>query len=568
MLGTERTPGVISFSEGCADSGSRAPSFNFSQQSPASFFTLGLPQRLGLLLLLFSLEWIPLSNLVHKNRGAGIFCQIGIASASIFLALGYATAASAFRQISADLRKASIGWWYLAGHAVALCGFITLSFLAASDSLASATAWYAAGLLSVAFGVSAFLPPNSVSRLIRSAGYSWLLALVGGIAASRLVAAFPLWNGRIWNPALDLYWKPAVDLTFRIVEVLLHLVLPVVVADRSTMTIGSPGFYVTILPWCAGFEGTALMVVFGVAWLWFLRHEYRFPQALLLIPAGMAVMWLSNAVRITALILIGVAGAPGVAIGGFHSQAGWIAFNCVALGFVLASRRIPWLMKTPVATRALSPGASHNPAAAYLTPFLAILAAAMISRAASAGFEWLYPLRFAAAGIALWFFRAKYKELDWHFGLPSVLAGIAVFAMWLGLDSLSGAHPDSLIASGLGALPVPARVGWLVIRTAAAVVTVPIAEELAFRGFLIRRLLGADFESLSPRAYTLWPVVLSSLAFGLMHGDRWLAGTMAGACYAFAFLRRGRIGDAVVAHATTNALLAVWVLTSGRWYLW
>jgi hypothetical protein len=33
-------------------------------------------------------------------------------------------------------------------------------------------------------------------------------------------------------------------------------------------------------------------------------------------------------------------------------------------------------------------------------------------------------------------------------------------------------------------------------------------------------------------------------------------------------LRRGRIGQAVVAHATTNALIAAWVLVRGDWYLW
>ena len=39
-----------------------------------------------------------------------------------------------------------------------------------------------------------------------------------------------------------------------------------------------------------------------------------------------------------------------------------------------------------------------------------------------------------------------------------------------------------------------------------------------------------------------------------------LAGTLAGLLYAITFLRHGRIGDAVVAHATTNALLAALVL--------
>ena len=96
----------------------------------------------------------------------------------------------------------------------------------------------------------------------------------------------------------------------------------------------------------------------------------------------------------------------------------------------------------------------------------------------------------------------------------------------------------------------------------------PIAEELAFRGFLIRRVMSADFQTRGIREYTYVALLISSLAFGLMHGDRWIAGTAAGLLYAAAMLKRGRIGDAVVAHATTNALLAVWVLAGGRWDLW
>jgi CAAX prenyl protease-like protein len=192
----------------------------------------------------------------------------------------------------------------------------------------------------------------------------------------------------------------------------------------------------------------------------------------------------------------------------------------------------------------------------------------MISRAASGGFEWLYPLRFAAAASVLWFFRSKYLELDWRFGAFSVIAGCAVFGIWLGLDLMAGSHPPSAIAAGLASLPSPERIAWLVFRTVAAVITVPIAEELAFRGFLIRRLSSSEFESLSPRHYTYIAVLVSSVAFGLLHGDRWLAGTLAGLIYAVAFLRRGRIGDAVVAHATTNTLLAAWVLIGGKWDLW
>jgi len=123
-------------------------------------------------------------------------------------------------------------------------------------------------------------------------------------------------------------------------------------------------------------------------------------------------------------------------------------------------------------------------------------------------------------------------------------------------------------ASGLAALPTSARIAWLVFRTLAAVITVPIGEELAFRGFLIRRLISADFDSLDSRQYSYTAIFISSLAFGLMHGERWLAGAIAGLLYAVALLRRGRIGDAVIAHATTNAVLAAWVLLRSDWGLW
>jgi exosortase/archaeosortase family protein len=82
---------------------------------------------------------------------------------------------------------------------------------------------------------------------------------------------------------------------------------------------------------------------------------------LILIPAGVAAIYLLNAVRVTALILIGNAGAPQIALGGFHSQAGWIAFNVVALGLSVASRRVAWFTTTGLTTDGgIDARPSHN----------------------------------------------------------------------------------------------------------------------------------------------------------------------------------------------------------------
>ncbi|MGA2431760.1 MAG: CAAX prenyl protease-related protein, partial [Candidatus Acidiferrum sp.] len=89
-----------------------------------------------------------------------------------------------------------------------------------------------------------------------------------------------------------------------------------------------------------------------------------------------------------------------------------------------------------------------------------------------------------------------------------------------------------------------------------------------FRGYLLRRIDGADFESVSFAKLSPIALAVSSLAFGSMHGSRWLAGSLAGLAYALVLRRRGRIGEAVAAHAVTNALLAVWVMARGEWGLW
>jgi len=79
----------------------------------------------------------------------------------------------------------------------------------------------------------------------------------------------------------------------------------------------------------------------------------------------------------------------------------------------------------------------------------------------------------------------------------------------------------------------------------------PLAEELAYRGFFTRRLISADFDTVPSGRFTWTSFAVSSPAFGVLR-DRWLEGTMAGMLYALLCYRRGLLGDAVAAHATTD----------------
>jgi exosortase E/protease (VPEID-CTERM system) len=335
-------------------------------------------------------------------------------------------------------------------------------------------------------------------------------------------------------------------------------------------------------------EGLGLVLAFTTAWIVYFRKENRFPQVLLLIPCALISVWVLNIARICALILIGNAGAPEVAMVGFHSEAGWIAFTAVAIGFSMATQKLSWVHKAAskdetsggdFAPAGSSPGPAvaegeaqekgESPATgAYLIPFLAILGASFVSKAASGYFEWLYPLRFVSALVAIWIFRSELRKLNWRFGWLAPLTGAAIFLVWIG-SSWWAKEPDaSQLGAVLAGLAPSARLTWIAFRVAAATITVPITEELAFRGYLARRLISREFDAVSFRGLTALSVGVSSVAFGLLHGQHWMEGIVAGLAYAAVLRWRGRFGDAVVAHGTSNLLLAAWVLSRGDWAQW
>jgi exosortase E/protease (VPEID-CTERM system) len=428
----------------------------------------------------------------------------------------------------------------------------------------------------------------------------WLYSLLAGVAAWLLLL-----------PSMIVFFNPYVPgpssrlqiVTFDAVLAVMRLLLPNIVANAATVTLGTPGYLISIVGGCSGVEGLGLILAFSVVWLWYLRKETRFPRALVLIPCALGCIWLLNVVRLCTLILVGSLGYPEVSDIGLHSQFGWISFTIIALTFSMVTQRLSWVRKEPSSAGGAADSAQvggvetvadapeegveqpgESPAIrAYLAPFLAILAATFISKAASGYFEWLYPLRFAAAALALWSFRGELKRLDWRCGWVGPVTGAAVFLAWIAPGWMAtawavpvwmapfagaGQHAPSPLGPALAALSPAARWVWIGFRVAAAVITVPLAEELAFRGYLARRLISREFDGVPFTGLTALSIVLSSAAFGLMHGQHWLVGTLAGLAFAGALRWRGRMGDAVAAHAVSNLLLAAWVLGTGDWGQW
>jgi CAAX prenyl protease-like protein len=201
---------------------------------------------------------------------------------------------------------------------------------------------------------------------------------------------------------------------------------------------------------------------------------------------------------------------------------------------------------------------------------MTLLAISLITRAFSSGFDWFYPVRVLGTAAAIWFFwrsRLAPLHLAGIWSGSAILIGTAVFVVWLGMERVLGnTGTGSVIPGSLTGMPAGMAAAWLIFRVLGSVITVPIAEELAFRGYVLRRFISSDFDKIAPR-FAWLSFLSSSFLFGVLHG-RWLAGTAAGMFYAWAMYRRGRVADAIMAHATTNALIAADVLIFGSWKLW
>jgi exosortase E/protease (VPEID-CTERM system) len=464
------------------------------------------------------------------------------------------------RQIAVAIHERGRTWPYLIAHLAAFSIFGRLTAYLFEGDPASLThpslwaaAWYFLGGATLGLWALAALPGWAWLRLARPS----LLPVAAGIAVGGAAIGVRHAGEGLWNSLSQT--------TFELVHRILTLFLTDVYCKPDQALLGTSSFYVYIAPACSGYEGIGLIWCFLGVYLWYFRREMRFPHALLLLPLGTLVMYLANAVRIAALVMVGTYISPKIALGGFHSQAGWMAFNAVALGTVYLVRRFGLFARTPAAPEITG---TVNPIAAHVVPLLVLVGMTMLSSALSTGFDWLYPARVLVVAAVLWRFRSVYRRYSWSWSWTALALGTVVFVLWLILEPLATeASTGDGLAEGLRALSPGWAVLWLVFRVIGSVVTVPIAEELAFRGYLLRRLQGRDFEAIDCRRFTWQSFLISSILFGLLHG-RWLAGTLAGMIYAGAVYRRGKPGDAILAHAVTNAMIAAYVLATGSWSLW
>jgi exosortase E/protease (VPEID-CTERM system) len=510
-----------------------------------------------LAVFLFDSERLPIAEHTDVFRYLGESMPLIIVVMTATLVIGGVPPEAERREIVAAFRQRRRMWPLLVGHLVAyaIALGITIFVFNANLELEHPWLWVAlwgvSGISSLVLLIAAVVPKEAL-RPLRGSG---LRALASGffIGLVALLAGY----------ATAMLWEPMSRLTLEVVAFGLGLSRGEVISIPEELVVGTPTYTVFLDRPCSGYEGIGLITVLLGFYLFYFRKSLRFPNALLLLPIGVALVWVANSLRIVALISVGTLVSPEIAEGGFHSAAGWLLFCVVTLALIAVSERSAWFS----AEKERQAASFRTPEGAFLLPLLVLLATGLASTLFSTDFEYLYPLRVITPLIPLWLFRRYYSDLSWSWSWTPIGLGAVVFVVWVALEPASDPQAAGAIPHALEQMHWAAAATWLIARIVGSSVVVPVVEELAFRGYLLRRLIDADFTAVSPRQFTVSSFLISSVVFGMLHG-RWLAGILAGMVYALAQYRRGQLTDAIVAHATTNGLLAAYVVIFGHWVFW
>jgi exosortase E/protease (VPEID-CTERM system) len=453
-------------------------------------------------------------------------------------------------------------WQHNWGAAVLanLCAFVllVLASIALSDSNPQATEpyWFwGYSFLLVCTGASLALiaaPLSFWQNLVKTAPVEIFLALIG--------AGFILLAGELSKES----WESLSAATMYLSHWILELYEANTFLDMQSKLLGAEDFRVRILADCSGYEGVGLIVAFLSIYLWVFRSHLKFPNALLLLPAGIIVIWILNSVRIAVLVSIGAHISPTIALTGFHSWAGWITLLVVTVGVMVAAPQTHYFWKSTGRQLDAADDSNDRYVFAFLAPFAALMAASIVASAFAPADQWLYSLKVVAVGITLWWFRDVYTSLTSTVSPVSVGTGLIIGVLWIATDP--GLDAETPLGPWLAGLPASLAFLWLAIRALGSVVLVPIAEELAFRGYLYRALSFMRFEALGPVQFRWFALIASSLAFGILH-ERWLAATLAGAVYALLMYRSNKLADPIAAHMASNAAIVVWSISTEQWTL-
>lgn len=207
----------------------------------------------------------------------------------------------------------------------------------------------------------------------------------------------------------------------------------------------------------------------------------------------------------------------------------------------------------------------------------------------------VYVLKIGLTIAAMVFVWPGYGEFPFRIGRLAVLVGVVGIVVWVGLCSLdfdglfwidaegtflrallepigmerlidAGARSQYNPVVELAAWPVLAY-GFLAIRFVGLVLVVSVVEEFFLRGFVLRFVIRNDWWNVPIGRVTKTSAVVTTLAAMATHPTELLAAAVWFSMVTWLYAKTRNIWDCVAAHAITNLLLGIYVVSTDQWRL-
>lgn len=216
-----------------------------------------------------------------------------------------------------------------------------------------------------------------------------------------------------------------------------------------------------------------------------------------------------------------------------------------------------------------------HPAVPYVAPMALFMLFLVVGSQLGLG-PWEYPLRAVVLAVALWVFSRHVIDLRAPHWLGSTLIGAGVFALWVAPDLLwpgyreSWVFQNSITGTVESSVPADYRDSLMVLlsRFARAAILVPIIEELFWRSWMMRWLIDVDFLKVPLGAFAPTSFAITAILFASVHGPYWEVGLLTGIIYNWWMVKTRSLGDCILAHAVTNAILSAYVVLGDQWQYW
>jgi len=215
------------------------------------------------------------------------------------------------------------------------------------------------------------------------------------------------------------------------------------------------------------------------------------------------------------------------------------------------------------------------PSLGYVAPFVTLLLLIAIPKSPPYIY-WEWPLQVLVVSLVClltWPAGISLRPIRW---LASAAIGAFVFCLWIGPELIDSEYRHSWLFSnaimghvGSSLRPEALKSGSVLFwRSVRAATVVPLAEELFWRAWLMRRVTNHDFQKVPLGTYSPIAFWLTAVLFGAEHGPYWDVGLVTGVLYNFWMIRSKSLGDCVVMHAVTNLLLSIYVIVYAQWQYW